>query len=162
VEKRAVAGILLIVGFIANLVQAMMIFIIGAEVSAFPGGGDAESVLYICATIELIFGIFAIVGAAMALSGKSWGLALVGSIFCLLSLGFMLIGSLMGLIALILIAISKDEFEGQAPAYAPAYGAPPYGQYGAPPPPMYGQETQVGYQQPYQDEQQQPPQYPPY
>lgn len=160
VEKRVIAGILLIIGFIADLAQAMMTFVIGSEASSIPGIGDASGVFYTCAVIELVFGILALVGAAMALSGKSWGLALVGSIFCLLSLGFVFIGSLMGLIALILIAVSKDEFEGQAPQYPPqyGYGGPP--QYGAPAY-QYGQETQPGYQQPYYDDQQQPPQYPP-
>ena len=142
---------MLIIGFIMNLAQAMIIIIAGAESSSIPGfGAEVSGLLYTCAIIEIVFGVFALVGATMCFSGRSWGLALVGSIFCRLSIGLVFLGSLCGLIALILIAVSRDEFEGGSPPYQPQYGGP---QYGAPAY-QYPQDPyqQQGYQDPYQQQ----------
>jgi len=40
---------------------------------------------------------------------KSWGFAVVGAIFGLLTIGAYRIGAVLSIVALILIAISKDE-----------------------------------------------------
>ena len=53
----------------------------------------------------LITGIFPIIGGIYALQRKKWGLALAGSIIAIL-------GSLiLGVLATVFIAISRDEFE---------------------------------------------------
>jgi hypothetical protein len=134
----------------------MVSFVAGAGATTVPGIGDISGMIYTCAILELIFGIFALVGATMAFSGRSWGIALMGAIFCLLSVGFLFLGSLFGLLGLIFIAISREEFEGATPPpYRPQYGQPAY-QYDQQP--MQG--YQQGYQQPYYPDQY-PPQEPP-
>lgn len=63
-------------------------------------------IVLVAITVPLaILGILAIVGGIYALRRKKWGLALTGAIAA--SLPF----SLMGIAALILTALSRDEFE---------------------------------------------------
>jgi hypothetical protein len=101
----------------------------------FDPTGFVEGAVVVCGAIFLIFSLIALMGAIMAITGKSWGLAIVGGIFGLLCIGFLGTGSLFGLIGLIIIAISKDEFGDGAPPgvmYPPPAGYPP-----AQPPPAY-------------------------
>ena len=46
----------------------------------------------------------------MALRRRMWGLALVGSILGLFTIGYFGLSSLLSLIALIVLVMSKDEF----------------------------------------------------
>jgi len=78
-------------------------FVIASPVPSF-GLGEATILLII--TIPLaILGILAIVGGIYALQRKKWGLALAGSIAAFLPWSFL------GLASIILIALSKNEFE---------------------------------------------------
>jgi hypothetical protein len=107
----------------------------------FDPTGFVEGAVVVCGAIFLIFSLIALMGAIMAITGKSWGLAIVGGIFGLLCIGFVGTGSLFGLIGLILIAISKDEFGEQPPPgamYPPPAGYPPQQA-----PPAYPQPEQA-------------------
>ena len=73
---------------------------------------DLTGIFLVGGVVWMIFGIMALLGGIMAIQRKGWGVALLGSIFGLFCLG-LVIGieaSLMSLIALILIIMSKDEF----------------------------------------------------
>lgn len=161
--KRQIGGILLIVGGLLAIAGAVQTFMAGAEAEDLPLFGDTiANIVYVCGGIELIFGIIALVGGLFAYNGKSYNIALLGGILCLLSIGPFFLGSLLGLVGLILIATSKEEFAGQAPAVPPGYAAayppgyaPPPGQY--PPPQQYPPQQYP----PQQPPPQQPPQYPP-
>lgn len=101
------AGILILIGGVLALIDGAYMAAIGAAASFLPGVGD---IIMMCAAIMIIFAILAIVGGICALQRKVWGLALVGAIFCMISIGPMFISSILGLIGLILVAISKDDF----------------------------------------------------
>jgi hypothetical protein len=156
-EKRILAAIFLILSFIFALAGAAGLLFAGEEASSLPMMGETfETILYICGAIELIFGLLALLGAIMCFKGTGWGIALVGGIFGLLSIGMFGAGSLFGLLGLIFVAISKDEFNGGAAPVAappPAYGAPPPGYPPAQQPPME--------QPPAQPPMEQPPAQPP-
>jgi len=140
-EMRIIAGILLVVGAAAIIGQSAYTFVVGTAVSVVPIiGGAMASIVYVCAAIILVFGIIALLGGIFAITGKSWTLALVGSVLALISGGFYWIGSIMGLVALILIAISRHEFPGEQKApvptpYPPGYAPPGYAPPGYPPQP---------------------------
>ena len=70
-----------------------------------------------CGIIEIIFGVFAIIGGLMAVQRKKWGIAMTGSVFAIFPVGFIFIfiSSILGIIGLILIASSKDEFISSKP-----------------------------------------------
>ncbi len=114
--KVTAAGILNIIGG----VLALIIFFVGIviyfaavaeaedqldeeEVDVGMGGFFAFGV--VCFILILIGAIFSIMAGIFALKQRNWGLCLVGSI-----IGMLFGGGIFSLIALILIAISKDEF----------------------------------------------------
>ncbi len=64
----------------------------------------------LCGGIGILFGLGSIAGGVFAVGRKHFGLALLGAILGMLGIGFV-IGFILGLIALLLIATSKSEFE---------------------------------------------------
>jgi hypothetical protein len=64
-----------------------------------------------CTLIILIFSIFALLGAIFCLKRQNYDVAIVGSIIGIFSFGFLFIGSVLSLIAFVIIYKSKDEFE---------------------------------------------------
>jgi lysylphosphatidylglycerol synthetase-like protein (DUF2156 family) len=64
-----------------------------------------------CAIIGCIISIFPILGGILAIKRKLWGIALAGSIIGLFSLGMLLTSSVLSFIALILLIISRKEFQ---------------------------------------------------
>ena len=70
-----------------------------------------QEILGICAIIGIIISIFPILGGILSIKRKMWGFTIVLSIIGLFTIGPILISSILSLIALILIALSKNEFE---------------------------------------------------
>jgi hypothetical protein len=63
-----------------------------------------------CYVIELVFSMIAIIGGIFAMARRMFGLAVLGAIFSILTLGFFFISPLLGIIGLILILVGKDAF----------------------------------------------------
>ncbi len=116
--KPIVAGILDIISGISSLigVLAMIIAIVVTSSAAMdiPGMvfpeieailGFVPIILSIIAGILAFVGILAIVGGIFALQRKNWGLALAGSIAAFLP------WLPLGIAAIVLTTLSKDEFE---------------------------------------------------
>ena len=117
-----VGGILILIAGIMGLVLGG-IFIVAADAVSegsdelgdwgidIAGAGDLLSdILLVCGAMCLIFGIIAAVGGFFAIKRDHFALAVIGGIFGLLGLGF-LIGSLLALIGLILVVIARKEFD---------------------------------------------------
>jgi len=112
-RKPTVAGILDIIAGILGLF-AFMLMVIGLLVFMPMGGtnlpvqipGQSLNAIIIAVSVPVvILAVLAIVGGAYALRRRVWGISLAGSIaafFCSWPLG---------VVAIILIAISKKEFE---------------------------------------------------
>jgi len=66
-----------------------------------------------CYVIEIIFSLIAIIGGFFAVARRMFPLAVMGAIFSMLTIGFIFIGPLLGLIGLILIIIGKETFISQ-------------------------------------------------
>ncbi len=120
--KPTVAGILNIVAGVLSLLGAIGV-IIGIIVFISVGSapfladmwrdiGDLGVgpnlliiILVIAAIFSAILGILPLIGGIYALQRKKWGLALAGSIIAIFG------SFIMGILATIFIAMSKDEFE---------------------------------------------------
>ncbi len=103
-----IAGILCIVdgGFTLLALIGLIIASFFVIASPIPRYGLSEAtILLIIGIVLLILGILAVVGGIYALRRKNFGMALTGSIAAFLPF------SLLGLASIILIALSKDEFE---------------------------------------------------
>ena len=116
--KPIVAGILDIISGVPSLVGvlAMIITIVvtGSAAMDIPGiviprmqaiPAFVPVIVSIIAGALAFIGILAIVGGIFALQRKNWGLALAGSIAAFFP------WSLLGIAAIVLTALSKDEFE---------------------------------------------------
>jgi hypothetical protein len=101
------AGALLIVAGAVGLIDWAVVLAFGTLVSIIPVFG---TIVLICGIIGITFCVFALLGGVMAVQRKMWGLALVGSILGLFTIGFYGISSILSLVALILIAVSQREF----------------------------------------------------
>ena len=64
-----------------------------------------------CSIIIVIFSVFALLAAVMSLKRQHLDVTVVGSILGICSFGFLMIGSIISIIALIIILKSRDEFE---------------------------------------------------
>jgi len=64
-----------------------------------------------CSIILVIFSVFALLAAVVSMKRQHLDVAVVGSILSIFSFGFLMIGSIISIIALIIILKSRDEFE---------------------------------------------------
>jgi len=64
-----------------------------------------------CSIILVIFSFIALIGAIACMKGQYFDIAIVGSLIGIFSFGFFLIGSILAIIAFVIIFKSKDEFE---------------------------------------------------
>ncbi len=114
--------------------EAFSVLVIGGEYEGL------ETFSYVCAGVSVVFAIITLFGAVLAFSGRSWLGALIGSIFCLMSLWIALLPSILGIAACILILFGKEEFESKPPTYLTDKirpGPPPETLPGPPPVPKY-------------------------
>ena len=101
--KPTVAGILCIVSGLLGVISVPLLFFIGA-MSELP----RLLILIFFVLLPLILAILAMVGGYFALWSRRIRWALAGSITSILTPGFPL-----GIVALILLALSKSEFNGE-------------------------------------------------
>jgi len=100
-----VSGVLSLIAFVGLLIASIAVGWTAVDVTGWiPGMDLALSVLVILTVVSLATGVLALVGGVYAVQRKQWGWALAGSI-CALVPSFVL-----GLVAIILTALSRDEF----------------------------------------------------
>ncbi len=117
-SKPVIAGVLIIIAGLAAL--AMGLFYMVLDVGTIEDSGvalppevtieDIQSVLVVCGAVLIVFAAIAIVGGYFAIQRKHFFISVAGAVFGLLGIGFLL-GALLALIGLILVAISRQEFE---------------------------------------------------
>ncbi len=100
------AGVLLFLTGILAIAQGglyLMASSIATQVDMPVGGVTC------CGILSGIFGVAAVFGGYQCVTRGSWMFAMLGALLAMLSIAF-LVGFVLGLIALILVAISKNEF----------------------------------------------------
>jgi len=110
-------ALVLIAGLLALVNAGMFLTYSAADLEAtgvaLPEGvtwDDVMGILKGCAVVEIILGVVAVLGGIFAIQRKHFGLAIAGSLMGMFGFG-MTIGALLGLIGLILIALSRKEFQ---------------------------------------------------
>ncbi len=83
-----------------------LLYIAGATMIDVPGVGS----LCFCGGVDFVFGIASTIGGALALKRSNFGIAMLGAVLGMLGVGF-IIGFLFGLIAVILLATSHNDFD---------------------------------------------------
>jgi hypothetical protein len=99
-----IAGVLIIVSgafkLLALLVAVLLVLFVLIWPPAAPWLALGVVILVICAALAVV----SIIGGIAALRRRSWGLALAGAVIAALPL------SLLGIAAIVLIALSREEF----------------------------------------------------
>lgn len=93
-------GVLILIASLGYLVVGGLM--VGGSAIAFAPSLGGTVLGVICGLVLLILGVVAILGGISAIQRKSFALALIG--------GVLVIPSVLGLIGLILVAVSRDEF----------------------------------------------------
>jgi hypothetical protein len=133
------AGILSIISGAGHIIGFLALIFVGIfftvadrrGYSYIPAEMPTTAFFVILAIIVLVFGVIILVGGVYTLQRKHWGLALTAAILAFLPF------NLLGLAAIILLALSKREFDlVNIPPQAPPTTPPsPPSQLNLPPPP---------------------------
>ena len=109
--KPTVAGILDVIAGVFALVGGLVLVVLGSTGGLFLNYFEVSmfqlapmTVLLAVGVPLLVLGILALVGGIYAMRRKIWGLALAGSI------ATVLFSQLLGILAIIFVALSEDEF----------------------------------------------------
>ena len=111
--KPMVGGVLALIAGIIGCISGLVIAVFGGVaggILSVIGLGELGGIVIAVGVIVLILGIIAIVGGVNAMRRKSWGLALAGSICALFCPGPLAIPTILGILAIIFVAIGKGEF----------------------------------------------------
>jgi len=109
-SKLPIAGILLIGAGILEIAAALRVWTTDLSGAGIPAEIDVSGMIAACGTVFFVLGLVALVGSYSALRRDSFVLAISASIAGLLGLGLYSLGSVMSLMALILIVIARGEF----------------------------------------------------
>lgn len=103
-----VGGACAIVAGVLAVIQGISFF--AGEAGFFTVTGDLTWVLLLGGIVEIAFGLASIIAGMNARRRQKYGTSLVGSVLGMVAFGFF-IGGFLGLVAVILIALSHDEFK---------------------------------------------------
>ena len=70
-----------------------------------------DDIMTVCGIIVIILSLLVVLGGVLGLLRKSWGFAIVGGVLGLFVFGPFMLGSLFALVGLILVGVSRKEFE---------------------------------------------------
>ena len=121
-SKPLIAGVLLIIAGLMSILTWIAVFSIDysmIDLSILETQNmtitteQLQSIMSICATIGIILSIFPLLGGILSIQKKLWGGALAGSIIGLFTAGPIFLSSILSLISLILLIISRDQFQQQ-------------------------------------------------
>ncbi|UCE80946.1 MAG: zinc ribbon domain-containing protein [Methanobacteriota archaeon] len=112
-----VGGILILIAGIMGLIMGGVLLAIDLE-DLDQWGVDVagvtdviEDVLTVCGAIIIILSIVTALGGVFGIMRKHWGIAVVGGVLGLFVIGPMALGTILALIGLILVAVSRKEFD---------------------------------------------------
>jgi hypothetical protein len=121
-SKPLIAGVLLIIAGLMSILTWITVFSIDYSVIDLSiletqnmtiTTEQLQSIMSICATIGIILSIFPLLGGILSIQKKLWGGALAGSIIGLFTVGPIFLSSILSLISLILLIITRDQFHQQ-------------------------------------------------
>jgi hypothetical protein len=120
--KPLIAGVLLIIAGLMSILTWIAVFSIDysmIDISILETQNmtitteQLQSIMSICATIGIILSIFPLLGGILSIQKKLWGGALAGSIIGLFTVGPIFLSSILSLISLILLIITRNQFQQQ-------------------------------------------------
>jgi magnesium-transporting ATPase (P-type) len=116
-SKPLIAGILLIIAGVLGIITWFTVFSFDVSLldpSMFPetvSMEDIEMMLSVCATVGIVLSVFPILSGILAFKRKLWGITLFGAFLGLFTIGPFVLSSILSLVGLILIGVSKQDFK---------------------------------------------------
>jgi len=105
--RPVIAGVLSIIAGAMCLVAVLVFFVIAGISTVLGGPFVLMPVLFVLIGLPAVaLGVISIIGGVYATQRKRWGWALAGSITALV------ISTVLGIVAVILVAIAREEFAG--------------------------------------------------
>lgn len=80
------------------------------EKGSYPPWDLIRGISTVCGVLIVVFSVVALIGAIQAFRRTGWGIAMTGAVLGL----FTIVGTLFALIAIFILVISKDEFNGSS------------------------------------------------
>lgn len=113
-----IAGIFLIIAGLLGLITWSSALALDSSMieSVLPADSpisveQLKSILTTCSIIGCVLSIFTLTGGLVAIKRRAWGLAIIGGILGLFTVGPLLLGSILSLIGLIFLAMSRKDFQ---------------------------------------------------
>jgi len=103
----AVGAILMVIAGILATIQAFVFIFMGSLVTEM--GGSVGISFTCCAFMDIFFGVCGIAGGYLTMRRSNYNLAIAGALAAMLGLG-LVVGALLGLVALVLVVSNKEEF----------------------------------------------------
>ncbi len=103
-------GALILAGGLISMVNGFLILNASSYVPEIYGLG-AFSLTPLCGTLMLLFGLVSMLGGLMGVFRRAWGAVLAASVLCVVSVGWSFLSMVLGFIGLILVSISKEDFD---------------------------------------------------
>ena len=103
-------GVLILLGGIISMLNGLLILNASSFVPQLYGLG-AFSLTPICGTLMLMLGLGSVMGGMLGVFRKQWAFVLAASVLCVVSIGWSFMSMVLGFIGLLLVAISKDDFD---------------------------------------------------
>ncbi len=110
-SRPLIAGMALIIAGILEMASGAMVLLMGGTIGGLIGDGGVSDFLAIFGALVLIFGLIALIGGVAAVRKKYWPIAVVGGVVAIFGIGPSFLGTVLGLIGLALLVISRKEFE---------------------------------------------------
>jgi len=98
-------GVLALLAGVLALGQGLVYVVVGQAIASYAPSGF----LSCCGGLDVLFGILSIAAGIYAIQRKHFWLAIMGSVFGMLGLG-LIVGFFLGLVGLVIIATSRQEF----------------------------------------------------
>ncbi len=137
-KKSRIAGILLILCFLSTVTDFLWrMFIDGMWEDANSGSGLGGLAMLgvFFAVFKVLLSVGALAGGISAWLGKSFVLAMAGAIIGLITIGFLYTGTIIAALAIVLLVMSREEFEDMRGPIHPFYAGAPTVPTDFPPPP---------------------------
>lgn len=118
-----VGGILILIAGIVGLALGGIFIIAAGAVSEGTGelsdwgvdvsgmGDWLSGILLVCGAIVIVLALIVVLGGVFGIMRKHWGLVIVGGVLGLFFFPLYFIGTICALVGLILVAVSKKDFE---------------------------------------------------
>jgi hypothetical protein len=103
-------GFLILLGGVISMLNGFLILNASSHVPQIYGLG-AFSLTPLCGTLMLMLGLGAVMGGMLGVFRRQWGFVLAASVLCVVSIGWTFLSMVLGFLGLLLVSISKDDFD---------------------------------------------------